>query len=104
MLASRLKPARITGIAKRHYETGGLVKENRGGNRKQFAFAAKRKAVENFIKTFKPLESHYCRDRIKVRQYLHPGLNIKKMFQMYNDQALPGFGVKQGFFRKIFNT
>ena len=102
--ALRLKPSRIDGVAKRHYETGGLAKENRGGDRKKFAFASKKEAVEKFIKSFKPLQSHYCRDQIKVRQYLHPDLNIKKMFDMYNDQALPGFGVKQGFFRNIFNS
>ncbi|CAG4933924.1 unnamed protein product [Parnassius apollo] len=99
-----LKSPRVDGVAKRHYQTGSIAKENRGGDRKHFIFASRRKSVEKFIKSFTPLESHYCRDQIKVRQYLHPDLNIKKMFKMYEDQASPGFGVKQGFFRKIVNT
>lgn len=78
LLASRLKSSRVEGVAKRHYQTGGLAKERRGGNRKQFAFALRAEAVEKIIKSFTPLESHYCRQQIKVRQYLHPDLNIKK--------------------------
>lgn len=66
--ATRLNSSRIEGVSKRHHETGGLAKENRGGNRKQFAFASKAEAVENFIKSFTTLESHYCREQIKVTQ------------------------------------
>lgn len=104
LLASRLKSSRINGVAKRHFQTGSMAKENRGGDRKHFSFSSRKEAVEKFIKSFIPLESHYCRDQIKVRQYLHPDLNIKKMYQMYEDQVLPGYSVTQGFFRKIFNT
>lgn len=101
----KIKISRLQGVVKRQHQSGGCVaKENRGGDRKQFQFASKREAVQSFIKSFEPLESHYCRGRIKRRIYLHPELNITKMFQMYSDQALSGLGVKIGFFRKIFNT
>ncbi|KAG7307859.1 hypothetical protein JYU34_006468 [Plutella xylostella] len=100
----RIKPSRIQGVAKRAFHSGSVAKENRGGDRKRFAFASRKEAVQKFIQNFVPLESHYSRGCTRHRVYLSPDLNISKMFKMYNDEALPDFEVKEGFFRKVFNT
>ncbi|XP_049872067.1 uncharacterized protein LOC126381200 [Pectinophora gossypiella] len=100
----RINKSRIEGVMKRHAESGTMAKENRGGDRKLFQFASRKEAIQNFIKKFKPLETHHSRGQIKIRMYLSPDLNVKKMWQMYNDEALPGYEVKIGYFRKVFNT
>ncbi|CAH2100544.1 unnamed protein product [Euphydryas editha] len=100
----RLKASRIQGITRRYFHSGSVAKENRGGDRKRFIFASRKEAVQNFIRKFQPLESHYSRGFIKHRVYLPSDLNIKKMHRMYNDEALPDFEVKIGFFRKVFTT
>lgn len=100
----RLKKGRIQGVLKRHMQSGEMAKESRGGDRKTFEFSSRKEAVENFIKSFTPLESHYCRGKERNRVYLAPDLSIKKMYSMYNDQALPGYSVTVSYFRKVFNT
>lgn len=102
--ALRINAGRVEGVSKRFGETRTMPQENRGGDRKAFLFASRREAVQNFVKKFQPLESHYSRDKVKQRVYLAPELNIKKMWRMYEDEALPGFEVSLGFFRKVFNT
>lgn len=98
-----IKAARLEGVVKRFGESGEMPQERRGGDRKTPNFASRKEAVENFVKRFKPLESHYCRSLIKQRLYLASELNIKKMWRMYSDQALAGYDVKHGYFRKVFN-
>lgn len=71
---------------------------------KKNLYAAKREAVEKFIEKLVPLEIHYTRGKDRKRLYLHPELNIKKLHDMYNDQALVGLDVSKGLFRLIFNT
>lgn len=100
----RIKKSRVEGVMKRHFESGAMAKENRGGDRKAFEFASWKETIQNFVKKFKPLDSHYCRSQIKQRLYLYPDLNIKKMWNLYNDGALPSHEVKIGFFRKIYNS
>lgn len=78
----RINKSRVEGVMKRHAESGMLAKENRGGDRKKFQFAARKKAIQIFVKKFKPLDTHYCRSQIKLRMYLAPDLNIKKMWKM----------------------
>ncbi|CAH2102300.1 unnamed protein product [Euphydryas editha] len=102
--ALRLKKGRVQGVTKRYLERKTVAKENRGGDRKKFLYAAKREAVEKFIQKFVPLEIHYTRGKDRQRLYLHPDLNINKMCTMYNDQAQVGHGVSKGLFRLVFNT
>lgn len=92
----------VDGVAKRHYVTGSMAAENRGGDRNTHANRSRKEAVEKYIQTLQPLEIHYCRDKVRQRQYLHPELNIKKLWKMYSDEALPGFSVSFSFFRTIF--
>ncbi|CAH2102407.1 unnamed protein product [Euphydryas editha] len=100
----RLKKGRVQGVMRRYFGTQQSATERRGGNRKKHLYASKREAVQNFIKKFKPLEIHYSREKHTNRLYLHPDLNIHKMWVMYNDQVQPDFGVTLGFFRLVFNT
>lgn len=100
----RLKKGRVQGVLKRHFRTGVMAKETRGGDRKTFAFAARKEAIEKFIQAFKPMETHYCRGKDRKRVYLSPHLSIKKLYNMYMDQALPGYSVTKPYFRKVFNT
>lgn len=76
MFCFHKKPSRLEGVTKRYGENRTMAKENRGGDRKAFQFASRKEAVHNFIKKFKPFESHYCRSKIKQRVYLAPDLNV----------------------------
>lgn len=95
---------RVIGVTKRYFDSGTPPIEKRGGDRKQIKFADRKNAVIEFIKKLIPLEIHYCRSKIKSRQYLSSELNISKLSQMFNAQALSDCIVKASYFRKIFNS
>lgn len=97
-----IKKGRVDGVAKRHYVTGSMAIENRGGDKKKHTYRSRKEAVEKYIQSLQPLEIHHCRDKVRQRQFLHPELNIKKLWNMYSDEALPGFSVSFSFFRNIF--
>lgn len=104
MDALLVKKDRVKGIINRYYSSGGNhPTENRGGDRKSEKYLPKMLSVQWFIEKFKCEESHYCRSKTK-RLYLPAGLNIKKMWRMYNAERDIDLRVKQSFFRKIFNT
>ncbi|KAL0868250.1 hypothetical protein ABMA27_007781 [Loxostege sticticalis] len=89
----QIKKDRVQGVMNRVYlSDGSPLKENRGGDRK----------VHN-LKLKGWIESHYCRSQ-KNRIYLPSGLNIRKMWRMYNQERDEELKVKQSFFRKIVNT
>jgi hypothetical protein len=52
---------RVKGVLNRHFSSGSVASENRGGNRKEKRFENKKQSVINFIKKLKGVESHYCR-------------------------------------------
>ena len=54
---------RVNGVVKRNFISGEVASETRGGDRHSKNFAAKSEAVIEFIKKFKPVESHYCRGK-----------------------------------------
>ncbi|KAL0879787.1 hypothetical protein ABMA27_003498 [Loxostege sticticalis] len=100
----QIKKDRVQGVMNRVYlSDGSPLKENRGGDRKSAQFEAKRLSVEWFLEKFKGIESHYCRSQTN-RIYLPSGLNIRKMWRMYNQERDEELKVKQSFFRKIVNT
>lgn len=79
-----LKKGRVTGVINRHFKAmGESAQENRGGPRKTQKYAPKREAVKDFIKKLVPLEIHYCRSKIKSRQYLSSELSISKLYKMF---------------------
>jgi len=58
-----------------------------------------------FIKKINVLESHYCRSKSSGRVYISSELNIKKLKQIYNSEALnDSLTVKESYFRHIFCT
>lgn len=67
----KIKQGRVKGVSNRYAATGETAFEKRGGDRKYHAFRSKREAVQNFIKKFRPLDSHYCRG--KVNPFLTDG-------------------------------
>lgn len=101
-----LKKGRVNGVVLRNTKNDGAsATENRRGNRKEKAFAGQRKSIKDFIKKLVPLEVHYCRSKIKSRQYLASNLSINKLYRMYISQARDQFiCVKASYFRIIFNT
>lgn len=60
----RVSHNRVNGVILRHFETGEMPEENRGGNRKRTLYLEKKKSVKDFIKKFNVLESHYCRESL----------------------------------------
>lgn len=83
--------------------TGILEKDQHGG--RKAAIGEKKQAkilVEEHIKRFPRLESHYCRS-ISNRQYLHSELTIRKMHQMLikelQDKAKPSLSL----YRQLLN-
>lgn len=95
---------RVNTVVKNFKIDGTIPKEKRGGDRKSRLYENKRNAVIAFIKSFKCIESHYCRSKTSVRHYLSSELNIKKMWRMYNENREESTRVTHTFFRMIFNT
>lgn len=100
----KISESRVNRVCKYHFETGNVPKENRGGDRKSIKFMDKTSSIIDFIQSFHLIDLHYCRSKIKYRQYLPSELNIKKMAQICNDQMTVNLRVKSSYFRKIFNT
>lgn len=95
---------RVQGVGRRFFTTGKFTSERRGGDRKSRTFEDKKNAVISFIKSFKAIESHYCRNR-NQRVYLSSELSIRKMWRIYDQQTTPShIKVKETYFRKIFTT
>lgn len=58
-----------------------------------------------FIKKINVIESHYCRSKSSSRVYISSELNIKKLWQIYNSEALTdSLTVKESYFLHIFCT
>lgn len=100
----KISEFRVNRVVRRHFEDGKIPKENRGGDRKTGLFMQKKLSVIEFIESFHIIDLHYCRSKIKHRQYLPSDLNINKMAKMYNDQDQDNLHVKASYFRMIFNT
>lgn len=98
-----LSKNRVNGVVRRHYQSGKMPIEQRGGDRKSLSFKEKKNSIINFIKTFKAVESHYCRSKSANRVYLSSDLNINKMWKYYNAQINDeNLKVKSSYFRYIF--
>lgn len=95
---------RLKGVLNRHFSSGSMARENRGGNRKAQRFEGRKQSVINFIKKLKGVESHYCRSKTAHRIYLPSELSIRKLWKMYHSETAPEYQVKESYFRMIFNT
>lgn len=65
-----------------------------------------REAVTNHIKSFPQYESHYTRSHNPRRRYLHPELNVTKMFNLYLEECKQKnlSNVNEWTYRKIFKN
>lgn len=92
---------RVQRVNKRHMHSGSSPSERRGGDRISKKYSDKCDAVKNYIRKFKPCESHYCRGK-SVRKYLPSDLSIRKMWLAYNKEHNLSLQVKYHYFRDIF--
>lgn len=93
---------RLNRLCQKYLQTGVTPKETRGGDRRTVKYLPKRQSVKEFIKTFRPIQSHYTRGKNLKRQYLPSELNIKKMWSMYSEQHKNDVSVDYDYFRTIF--
>lgn len=94
---------RVQRVFKRHIETGGIAKENRGGDRKSEQYADMKNSVKKFVERLVPIESHYCRAVNVTKQYLATNLSIKSLWETYNSSCEnEQYKVKYEYFREIF--
>lgn len=99
-----IKKDRVQGVMRRFLETGTPPKEGRGGDRLRGKNDKKKNAISTFIESLTCSETHYCRSKTVVRQYLPCELNIRKLHKMYNDSVDEQFRVKECFFRNHVNS
>lgn len=95
---------RVNLLCQKFMQYGVTPPETRGGDRRYVKYTEKRESVKQFIKTFKPVQSHYSRGKNTKRQYLQSELDTKKMWKMYAQQHPTGDGlyVEYEYFRRIF--
>lgn len=79
---------RLQRLCKNYLEQGVTPPETRGGARKVVEYDRKRQRVIDFIKEFKPIQNHYCRGKIKLRQYLPSELSVKKCGKCMNRKMM----------------
>lgn len=77
------KKDRVRRICRAYLELGIPPPEKRGGARRVEITAFRTNAVIDFIKKFRPIQSHYCRGKIKVRQYLDSSLSCCSLWKMF---------------------
>ncbi|XP_046661862.1 uncharacterized protein LOC124355023 [Homalodisca vitripennis] len=95
---------RVQLICKKYLETGVVPLETRGGARQVDKYNIKKDSIKSFIKTFIPVQKHYCRAKNKHRQYLPSELNITKMWKMYIEQhPTEELKYEYDFFRLVFS-
>lgn len=99
---SGINEKRIQRVCKRHFSTGSLATDNRGGDTRSQSMIQQRGAVKEFIENLVPLESHYCRSRQAWRVYLPSHLNIASLWEQYNSTKEKHLNVKYQFFICIF--
>ena len=101
----RLSKNRVSGVVSRHFKSGEMPKEKRGGDRKLKLYETKKQSVVDFVKKFNVIENHYCRSKTSCRQYLDSELNINKMWRMYDAETCDETKkVKLSYFPHIFRT
>lgn len=74
-------------VLNKNSNDGFVEKENRGGARKVDTHLNTRENIKEHINLYPRVESHYVRQDSRC-QYIHPGLNIRKMYEMYKEWCL----------------
>lgn len=87
--------------------SSGIVEKEKRGGRQEKVLQRDEKiklSIENHIARFPRMESHYCRAK-STREYLHPDLNITKMFEMYIAELQEGEEIpSKSTYWKIFRS
>lgn len=97
------KRDRLNRLCQKYLETGVAPNETRGGDRRTVKYQPKRHSIKEFVKTFRPIQSHYTRGKNLKRQYLPSELNIKKMWSMYTEKHQnDDLSVDYEYFRNVF--
>nr|CAD7460410.1 unnamed protein product [Timema tahoe] len=91
-------------VCNRHFKTGLLPSENRGGDHKSHHFVDKKAAVKSYIESLVPLEKHYCRASSKTKQYLPSYLSISRLSEKYNENVPTELKVPYSYFYEIFTN
>lgn len=92
-------------ICQKYLKEGTTPTETRGGARQVDKYNLKKENIKTFIKSFVPVQKHYCRAKNKHRQYLPSELNVKKMWTMYSTKyPTIELGCEYDFFRTVFAT
>ena len=60
-------------------------------------------AINNHINRFPTVESHYCRSTTS-KEYLHPGLNLPKMYRMFIEQYIGSDAPSFSTYCKVFKS
>lgn len=102
MTALAVKNHRLFTICKT-VDSGDIPKERRGGDHVSKKSLFKRDKVQEFIGKLRGTESHYNRSKSR-RIYLPAHLSIKKLCQIYNEQAENQRKVSYAMFRNVFRT
>lgn len=72
----------VESILNRNLATSKSPKRGTNGHRKNLLFGYHQKAMMQFIKKFKFLESHYCRGKLK-RVYIQSDVSINRLYKLY---------------------
>lgn len=95
---------RVQLICTKYLATGLPPTESRGGARQVDKYNTKKESIKTFIKSFVPVQKHYCRAKNKHRQYLPSELSINKMWKMYLEKhPTEELKCKYDFFRNVFS-
>lgn len=94
-----------TALSKRQL-TGTIEKDRRGGRQEMFLEEdmQRRAAIQEHIKRFPRMESHYSREDSK-RDYLHPNLNKQIMYDMFTqEKASKGLSASYTTYCNVLKT
>ncbi|KAF4516774.1 hypothetical protein B566_EDAN004613 [Ephemera danica] len=93
--------SRVSNVVKRHFVSGELPRETRGGSRQNEKYESLRKSVRGFIDRFPVTVVN--NEKGQPKHVLAGDLNVQKMLKLYNDEVPENLRVKKDFFYKIFN-
>ena len=85
---------------------GAVEGERRGGRMSATTKERARRiaeAINNHINRFPTVESHYCRSTTS-KEYLHPGLNLPKMYRMFIEQYIGSDAPSSSTYCNVFKS
>lgn len=102
-----ISDGRLSRLLKAYLATGSPASNPKKGKEPTNKISeAALQTVHDHISGFPAYTSHYSRNKNPNRKYLHPGLNIRKLYHLYRDACKEKnqTPVKESKYRHIFNT